>query len=127
MGDRIADKTTCSDCGCELSELTCVCTKCGSKKKTFHLSVYEKITVREGVGMKVKRLGEKKPYFESLNIPSLFVRINKIVNRIRIIDRENDRYKEVVSQYEDGEIIHECDEKLSDHKGHGSAKKAGKK
>lgn len=123
----MADKTTCSDCGYELSELTCICPKCASKKKTFHLSVHEKVTVREGIGMKVKRLGEKKPYFESLNIPSLFVRMNKIVNRIRIIDRENDRYKEVVSHYDDGEIIHQYDEKLSDHKGHGSAKKAKEK
>jgi len=116
------DKTSCSDCGYELSELAYVCPRCGGDKKTFHVSIEEKVIVREGLKFKAKRPGKSKPYFESWNIPSLFNGMNKIVNRIRIIDRDNDRYKEVVSHYEDGRIIHECDEALTEHIGHGSAK-----
>jgi hypothetical protein len=40
----------------------------------------------------------------------------------RIIDRKNDLYKEIVRNPETGEIIHHCEELLSKHIGHGSAK-----
>ena len=120
MGDCMADKTTCSDCGYELIELTCICPKCGSNKKTFHVSIVEKVTARDG--LKAKRPGKKRPYFESLNIPSLSVRLKKIVNLIRIIDRDKNHYHEKVSDYDSGEIIHECKESLTDHVGHGTEK-----
>ncbi|MBN9547240.1 MAG: hypothetical protein J0I19_17375 [Alphaproteobacteria bacterium] len=41
----------------------------------------------------------------------------------RLIDKHNNRYVEKVTARNSGEIIHECDEPLSDHKGHGSDKK----
>ncbi len=41
----------------------------------------------------------------------------------RIIDRENDRYYELIKDGETDQIINETEEKLSDHQGHGSAKK----
>ena len=41
----------------------------------------------------------------------------------RIIDRNNDLYGEEIRNKETGDIIHECYEKLSEHIGHGSAKK----
>jgi hypothetical protein len=40
----------------------------------------------------------------------------------RIIDREKDLYKEVVKDPDTGEIVHECEEPLSQHIGHGTAK-----
>lgn len=42
---------------------------------------------------------------------------------MRLIDRENNLYHEKVISIDTGEIVHECKEKLSDHSGHGSAKK----
>lgn len=39
------------------------------------------------------------------------------------VDRENDRYSETVTEYETGIVIHHCNEKLSEHTGHGSAKR----
>ena len=44
------------------------------------------------------------------------------VNRIRIIDRQNNVYIETVQYNKTGEIIRACSEKLTDHKGHGSDK-----
>ncbi len=41
----------------------------------------------------------------------------------RVIDRQNDRYFEQVTIFDDGEITHHCEEPLSSHQGHGSAKK----
>jgi hypothetical protein len=72
----------------------------------------ESLVVRDGIGVKAKRLGQKKPY----------------VHRQRVIDRDNDRYFEKITDYDTGEIIHYCEEPLSQHINHGSAKsKKGKK
>jgi uncharacterized FlaG/YvyC family protein len=39
------------------------------------------------------------------------------------IDRENDKYSKKVIDRETGEVIHECEEKLTEHFNRGSAKK----
>ena len=41
----------------------------------------------------------------------------------RVIDRGNNWYEEVVVDEETGKVVHENCEPLSDHKGHGSAKR----
>lgn len=46
----------------------------------------------------------------------------KVVHHQRLIDRDNDVYRETVTDYESGEIIYHCEEPLSEHQGHGSAK-----
>lgn len=40
----------------------------------------------------------------------------------RLIDKQNNHYFEQVTIYETGEVTHLCDEPLSVHQGHGSAK-----
>ncbi len=47
------------------------------------------------------------------------------MDKYRRIDRDNDRYDEVVIDPETGEIVYECHEPLSEHWGHGSAKTIG--
>lgn len=44
------------------------------------------------------------------------------VDRKTVIDRKNDQYKERVINAETGEVIHSCEELLSKHTGHGTAK-----
>ncbi len=46
----------------------------------------------------------------------------KWVHKERLINRGNNRYKEVITDPESGELLHSCEEKLSDHQGHGAAK-----
>jgi hypothetical protein len=41
----------------------------------------------------------------------------------RAIDRDLDDYEEEVRDAETGELIHYCHERLSEHKGHGFAKR----
>jgi hypothetical protein len=48
----------------------------------------------------------------------------RFVSKHQIIDRENNRYFELVVDDESGEILIWCQERLSDHKNHGSAKKS---
>jgi len=47
----------------------------------------------------------------------------RFVTYHRRIDRENDQYYERVVDDQTGDIIHECDEPLSEHVGRASAKR----
>jgi hypothetical protein len=54
---------------------------------------------------------------------NLWRKQDKWMNLIRVIDMKNDRYRETITDPKNGQVIHHCDEKLSEHQGHGSAKK----
>lgn len=47
------------------------------------------------------------------------------MNLSRLIDRENNLYKEEVKDSATGDIIHRCEEPLSDNKGHVKRKVSG--
>ena len=49
--------------------------------------------------------------------------LGKDVRKTRDIDRCNNLYHEKVEDPETGEIVHECTEPLSNHRGHGNDKK----
>jgi predicted RNA-binding Zn-ribbon protein involved in translation (DUF1610 family) len=118
----------CSDCGAfiDTSEDTAdhrfPCEKCGGVIRTIHASIEEHVVARDGLEVKVRRAGEKKPYIEDRGIPSHSRKLDKIVHHQRLIDRDNDIYRETVTDYESGEVIHHCEEPLTQHQGHGSAK-----
>lgn len=122
------DTIECADCGTEVDgrgdtpEQRVPCSKCGSTKRNYHVSISEAVTVRDGIGVKAKRAGEKKPYIEDLSVPDHSRSLGKVVHRARVIDRDNDRYFEKITDYESGEVIHHCEEPLSQHQGHGNAK-----
>ena len=98
------------------------CHACGSSLRNFNVSIVEAAVARDGLGVKVKRVGDRRPYVEDKGIPSYSHRLGKLVFRHVWIDRDNDWYSETVTDYETGEIVHECKEPLSQHQGHGSAK-----
>lgn len=125
-----AEAILCGDCSRPLTdalpsdslEQRKPCPHCGSTKRNFHVFIAEHLTLRDGFGMKVKH-GESRPHYESKSVPDHSRSRGKLVHREMIVDRENDRYFERVTDYESGEIVHECDEPLSKHLGHGADKK----
>ena len=99
------------------------CPKCGNKCLSVHIDLGSDpidFNLHETVKGKMKKKGVKKPLKETINGEELYISENKWVQKTRIIDRVNDTYYEEVS--DQGEIIHHCEEKLSEHYGHGSAK-----
>jgi len=82
------------------------CAKCGSTVRNYHVSIIETAVVRDGLGVKVKRPGEKRPYIEDISVPDFSFSKNKLVLRQRVIDRDHDEYFEKVTDYETGEVIH---------------------
>lgn len=72
--------------------------------------------------------GVKKRDFEIKYSSSSFQKDKTgAVSRFRMIDKKNDRYVEKISYTDTGTIIRDCDEKLSEHWGHGSDKDGKKK
>jgi len=112
----------CADCGATLKAEDDACPECGSRNRRIKATLKAALESREFIRMKAKEGGRGKPFLEIRSGDSLF-RKTGVWNRIhRIIDRKNDRYYERIED-QSGNVIRLCDEPLSQHRGHGSAKK----
>jgi hypothetical protein len=82
-------------------------------------------TIYDSLGRKVidpNKTGKSKIKIESFNGWELSKKIGRMMKKTRVIDRVNDRYQEEVIDPETGNSIHCCNEPLSKHEKHGSAK-----
>lgn len=77
--------------------------------------------------MKSYHKGKKKAFVEDITKYVFSYIKRKMTKLSRFINRDNDEYRELVVDPDTGEEIHRCKEKLSDHQGHGSAKRVEKK
>lgn len=119
----------CSDCGYKFQadfnniDIDICCPNCKSKNIKLSINLEDKINTdfHENIKIVAKKNGKKKPFKESVEGEELFKQKGVWVNKKRVIDRENNSYLEVVKDNA-GNEIHYCNEKLSDHFGHGSAK-----
>ncbi len=75
------------------------------------------------IGYSLKKEGIKKPIVESIHRLETQVSTGRLVEKSRLIDRGSDRYVEHVVDDTTRETIHCSEEPLSEHQGHGSAKK----
>jgi PHP family Zn ribbon phosphoesterase len=127
------DKTECSSCGTTIDTTKDTethkepCSNCGSTIRKYHPVIEDVVHFYDGWTVKGKRRGHKKPFVEDISKPDYSHIRQKLVHKSRLIDRDNDTYREEVKDYQTGEIIHFCEEPLSEHSGHGSAKSKKKK
>ena len=103
------------------------CHECGSVKKSIHLAFTDnaELKVHDSLRGKVKdsRFPSKKnPRMDFFSGYDLRKSDGKWMQKERVLDKDNDHYKEVVVDSETGEVIHHNEEPLSEHFGHGSAK-----
>ena len=132
MGDEPLKAAICSSCGYAYPDAYAIgsqqpeerkpCPDCGSKLITFQVQIAEALTLRSMLGIKSKRQGDKKPFVEMKTGDDIHRKTGRWSILFRHIDRENDHYQEKITDAETGEVIHESDEPLSKHWGHGSAK-----
>lgn len=122
-------KVKCGCCGMMLDELSDIaieerkpCPNCGSLSRFFNVEISEHMTIREKIGMKLKSPGDRKPKFESVSGEDLHQKTGKWNKIERRIDRDNNKYMEKIVDPTTGEIIHLCDEPLTEHQNRGSAK-----
>ena len=112
----------CTDCKAVLEDETTKCNSCGSDKRTIRLVIEDEIKLYDQIKLKSKgKRGGRKIFQEHIDGYESSANGN-IVTKIRTIDNLNDVYFEEVKDL-DGNVIHKSQEKLSEHKGHGSAKK----
>ena len=120
----------CGKCKCELAEepnteasQRVPCPKCGSTSRSFEVTAHATLTIKEKMGMQGRHPGKGRPFIEQVAGDDLHQKSGKWMKLSRVIDRENDSYKETVTDPTTGEIVHHCDEPLSKHTGHGDAKR----
>jgi hypothetical protein len=128
MSDRIVQ---CGECQQFLDELPndpnrTPCPTCGSTRRAFNVSANIEFTIMEGYGLKIKDpsfRGKRRIKYEEKGGYKLHRKSNKWNKYVQVIDRENDRYLEIATDRVTGEVLHHCEEPLSEHFGHGSDKK----
>lgn len=121
------DQERCAGCGAVLnpsgdSQVRAPCAACGSTARVIEVSVSATLEMHGSMAFKHKRPGHKEPIAEGVSGEEFFRKEQKWVTKERLVDRQADRYREKVTDAATGEVIHECDEPLSQHTGHGSAK-----
>lgn len=100
------------------------CPHCGSKELSIEVHVEDRMELREMFCYKIK-----DPAFNSKHNPRREFKSGDVLSadgkcrhHERLIDKENDKYVEVVKDRATGEVVHQCKEPLTAHRGHGSAK-----
>jgi hypothetical protein len=112
----------CTDCNAALENGAIKCNSCGSDKKTIRLLVEDEISLYDQVKIKSKgKIDGRKIYHQLIKGHESSADGN-MVDKLRIINNIDNVYFEEIKDL-DGNVIHKCQEKLSEHKGHGSAKK----
>jgi hypothetical protein len=91
--------------------------------QVLEVSVVDAVTMHESLGYKLIRTGQKRPLVEGFRGDDLHRNSGRWMRKIQIVDRENDRYFKQIVDPATGEILRQCEEPLSKHRGYGSAKR----
>ena len=117
----------CNTCGRELKQASSTppaerkpCSSCGSTARTFDLHLTASFTVRTKLAGKVRNPSSRRPFLEFIMGDDQFRRTGQWNTLERVIDRRRDYYREIIRDPA-GNIIHYCEERLSEHRGHGLA------
>lgn len=115
----------CSACSNEKTRKYCVF--CKKETQDIHtLAIMETIAAKESIDIGQRRHGIKDwivKIFQGFKPSMDKDRFPEGIDLHRRLDREKDQYDEIVKDEKTGKIANECHEPLSEHIGHGSAKK----
>ncbi len=120
----------CGSCGAPIDEPSNTapeerkpCPSCGSTSRQIRVELAEALEFHASLGYKAKSQGKGKPYLEGRTGDDLYRKTGKWMLLERVIDRAKNWYKKLITDPETGKVVHRCEEPLTDHRGHGSAKK----
>lgn len=99
------------------------CPTCGSTARTYEEHGVVAARAFVSARWKHRRPGYGKFLAMGMSGFERSVRTGRMVEKQSFFDKDTDRRYERITDVETGEVLHECDHKLTDHKGHGSAKK----
>jgi hypothetical protein len=122
---------SCSGCGASVRESGRIgdhkpCPSCGSTARTFAVTLIDKAEVHDSLGTKARHddIGKVKPHRETFTGFDYHRDSAEWRQVSRVVDREGDRYTERIVDA-GGNVVRNVDEPLSEHRGHGTAKRRG--
>lgn len=95
----------------------------GHESDPLRVVIHEHVEVRSSLKLRKYVAGQGKWVVQQVAEDSLCRKNGKWNYLHRVIDRDNDRYFERVTDRVTGAVIRECSERLTDHKGHGDDRK----
>jgi DNA-directed RNA polymerase subunit RPC12/RpoP len=120
----------CGQCGTNINESPDIestqrqpCPACGSKGRKFGRGIHAELKLRGMLALKARHAGGGRPFVEGKIGSDLHRRSGRWMRLERIIDRGRDWYREHISDRETGEVVCHVEEPLSEHRGHGAAKR----
>lgn len=126
--------TSCAKCKAEMPDDVAGqprvhCPSCGATARALEANISDGIVVYDGHRVKAKRPSfpsDKKLRFDTYSGVEQSHEYDKLVRVQRTIDKDGDFYSEKVIDLNTGEVLHQCEEPLSQHTNHGSAKPRNK-
>jgi len=97
-------RTLCGECAAVLDERSDLaveqrrpCPSCGSLARRFELELAGSVDLRSALGLKARHEGDSRPFVEHFSGADFSTRWRRWMDKVRRIDRANDRYDEVVT------------------------------
>lgn len=126
-------ETSCAKCKAALpddlpGQERAPCPKCGSTVRSYLETLTDGLVFHDGHRAKARNPAlpsKKKLRFDTYSGVEPSHKYGKLVRVERTFDKDNDRYIERVIDLQTNEVLHECDEPLSEHINHGTAKNKG--
>jgi hypothetical protein len=99
---------------------------CGSTARTFAVTLTDKAEAHDSLATKARHghVGTVKPYRETFSGFDYYRDTAEWRQVSRVVDREADRYTERIVDAT-GNVVRDVDEPLTDHRGHGAARRRG--
>jgi len=104
------------------------CSECGSMAQQVRILVEDTVTFRSEIRLAAREgaPGEVAPHLLFRSGDSWSYRLGRWLQRTMRIDRKADRYEETVTDPQTGDVVHHDSGPLSEHRGHGGARKNDK-
>jgi hypothetical protein len=99
------------------------CTSCGSMTRVYAQINDGSLPFHSELKYKAKRGSKGEAFIKGAIGDTLHRILGRWMRLERVIDRENDAYKEKVADPRTGDVIHKNEEPLSKHVGHGDDRK----
>lgn len=103
------------------------CPRCGSRAVV--MNIVDEVRVQDRLKATAKddrQRSGKKVRWEVIQGAEQSRDSGRWVEKSRLIDRDANRYSERITDLETGEVLRDCQEPLSQHQGHGSAKRSSR-
>ncbi len=124
------DNVVCSDCGAEISVVNDTityrtpCATCGGISRAFQKSLSGSLVLRSSLRLTGFVTSKTKWFVKLMSEPSFTHHLRVWCHRLKVENKRTNEYLEILTNPETGEILHKCEEPLTEHHGHGTAKKS---